>query len=195
MTRYPVAGSWDKIANHQANLHGGPISAEQAITWYTRQGVAPHKLILGIPLYGRSFLDTEGPGRPFSGLGQGTWETGVYDYRALPLPGSFVLRDVAAGASWAYDYGAREMVSFDDDVVGGWKGEWIKRQGLGGSMFWELSGDKGGSREGMEGGRGKDEQPGKSLVRVVKEAMGGLDMSPNWLRYEGSKFENMRKGM
>ena len=48
----------------------------------------------------------------------------------------------------------------------------------------------------MEGGHGKTEQPGKSLVQVVKEAMGGsLDTSSNWLEYKGSKFENLRKGM
>jgi hypothetical protein len=46
-------------------------------------------------------------------------------------------------------------------------------------MFWELSGDKGGApREGMEDGHGKEAQPGRSLVRVVKEAMGELDAQP-----------------
>lgn len=150
---------------------------------------------MGIPLYGRSFLNTDGPGTPFNGLGQGSWESGVYDYRALPLPGSHVLRDERALASWTFDYGRREMVSFDDAAVGRWKGEWIAREGLGGSMFWELSGDKQGTRDGMEGGHGKELQPGPSLVRVVKESMGGLDRRPNWLRYEGSKYENMRKCM
>lgn len=62
-------------------------------------------------------------------------------------------------------------------------------------MFWELSGDKGSSREGMEGGAGKEPQPGNSLVAVVKDAMGGLEQSPNWLVYDQSKFDNMRKGM
>ena len=62
-------------------------------------------------------------------------------------------------------------------------------------MFWELSGDKNGDREGMEGGEGKVPQPGRSLVKVVKEAMGELDTSENWLKYDQSVFENMRKGM
>lgn len=64
-------------------------------------------------------------------------------------------------------------------------------------MFWELSGDKGpGQRQDMERGPGKDPQPGYSLVTVVKDAMGGIDMATeNWLWYEGSKFENMRAGM
>ena len=88
------------------------------------------------------------------------------------------------------------MISFDTEEVGSWKGAWIKKEELGGSMFWELSGDKGsGKREGMEGGEGKDEREGRSLVRAVKDAMGPLDQTPNWLRYEKSKFDNVRKGM
>lgn len=153
------------------------------------------KIVLGIPLYGRSFMNTEGPGRPFQGIGTGSWEQGVYDYRALPLPGSYMFRDEQALASWSYNYQTKEMVSFDSEEVGMWKGDWIKREGLGGSMFWELSGDKGSQREGMEGGPGKEAQPGRSLVAVVKEAMGKLDDSPNWLTYEGSQFDNLRNRM
>lgn len=189
------AGSWDSIANHQANVFGGPISASEAINWYISQGVARPKIIMGIPLYGRSFMHTEGPGTPFSGIGPGSWEQGVYDYRVLPLPNSYMHRDEKALASWSFDYQKKEMISFDSEEVGRWKGEWIRGEGLGGSMFWELSGDKGSAREGMENGEGKVGQPGNSLVRVVKEAMGSLDQSPNWLKYDGSKFDNMRKGM
>jgi chitinase len=148
-----------------------------------------------MPLYGRSFANTQGPGTPFNGVGGGSWEQGVYDYRALPLPGAHLFRDEKALASWTYNYQTKEMVSFDSEEVAKWKGEWIKKEGLGGSMFWELSGDKGSHREGMEGGIGKDPQPGHSLVKVVKEAMGGLKHEENWLRYEQSQFDNIRKGM
>lgn len=152
--------------------------------------------MIGIPLYGRSFMQTAGPGTPFSGVGGGSWEQGVYDYRALPLPGSNMHRDEKTIASWSYDHHKTEMISFDSEEVGRWKGEWIAKEGYGGAMFWELSGDKGGIREGMESGPGKDAQPGQSLVTVVKQAMGGsLDQTPNCLMYEGSKFENLRKGM
>ncbi|OCH95180.1 glycoside hydrolase [Obba rivulosa] len=193
---YDFSGSWDSVANHQANLYGPPISASQAVNWYISRGVARNKLILGIPLYGRSFMNTDGPGQPYQGIGSGSWEQGVYDYRALPPPGAHVLRDQQAGASWSYNYQTKEMVSYDDEAVGQWKGEYIRNEGLGGSMFWELSGDKeSGPRDGMENGPGKAEQPGRSLVAVVKEAMGGLDHSPNWLRYEGSQYDNVRNGM
>jgi len=192
---YDFSGSWDTVSNHHANLYGGPLSASQAVEWYISNGVPRSKIVVGIPLYGRSFLNTEGPGSRYSGIGPGSWEAGVYDYRALPLPQSYKLRDDKIVASWTYDYQKKEMISYDDEEVGRMKGEYIRREGLGGSMFWELSGDKETTREGMERGPGKDGQDGKSLVRVVKEAMGGLALEDNWLRYEGSQFENMRRGM
>ncbi|KAF8798721.1 glycoside hydrolase family 18 protein [Phlegmacium glaucopus] len=192
---YDFAGSWDSIANHQANLYGGPLSACAAVDWYINAGVPRNKVVLGMPLYGRSFSNTQGPGSPFSGIGQGTWEKGVYDYRVLPLPGSTVHFDHNATASWTYDASKREMISFDNEEVARVKGEYIRRERLGGSMFWELSGDKGSSREGMEGGPGKEAQPGQSLVTIVKDAMGSLERSSNWLSYNESKFGNMRKGM
>ncbi|KAG2131990.1 glycoside hydrolase [Suillus bovinus] len=194
MMAYDFSGSWDSVANHQANIYGGAINASQAIEWYSANGVPRSKMVLGIPLYGRSFLNTSGPGAPFSGTGPGTWEQGVYDYRVLPLPGADVFEDENALASWSYDDQKQEIVSFDDEQVGQWKGDWICREGLQGSMFWELSGDKGSEREGMEGGIGKDPVPGRSLVEVVKNAMGPLDLSPNWLSYEDSQFDNLSSG-
>ena len=63
-------------------------------------------------------------------------------------------------------------------------------------LIYFYSGDKGSQRDGMEGGHGKTEQPGRSLVQVVREGMGGkLDQSWNWLEYKNSKFENLRNGM
>lgn len=93
---------------------------------------------MGIPLYGRSFMNTQGPGTPFQGIGPGSWEQGVYDYRALPLPNAYMHRDEHAMASWSYDFQKKEMVSFDSEEVARWKGHWIQQEQLGGSMFWEL---------------------------------------------------------
>ena len=190
-----LAGSWDTVANHQANLYGGKISAAASVDWYISQGVKRGKIVLGLPLYGRSFLNTEGPGYNYSGMGPGTWENGVYDYRVLPLPGSSVKLDKTVVASWSYDTSKKEMISYDSEEVAKLKGQYIKKEKLGGSMFWELSGDKGPAREGMETGPGKDPQPGSSLVTTVKNHMGGLETSSNWLSYTDSKFDNMRAGM
>lgn len=110
----------------------------ESTRWYESQGVSRDKLIIGIPLYGRSFLNTDGPGSPFSGIGQGSWEAGVYDYRALPLPNAQLFNDGRLHASWTYDASNREMISFDSEEVGRWKGRWIQNEGYAGAMFWEL---------------------------------------------------------
>ncbi|KAG5635271.1 hypothetical protein H0H81_011874, partial [Sphagnurus paluster] len=192
---YDFSGPWDQATNHQANVYGGSMSVSEAIYHFTSEGVPRNKIVMGIPLYGRSFAGSNGPGMPFSGAGGGSWEDGVYDYRVLPLPGAYVQHDKRALASWTYHPDTQELVSFDSEDVARWKGEWIRREGLAGSMFWELSGDKGSDREEMECGPGKDPQPGQSLVAIVKDAMGGLRQDQNWLSYQASKFDNMRRGM
>ncbi|KAJ3570324.1 hypothetical protein NP233_g4476 [Leucocoprinus birnbaumii] len=193
---YDFSGSWDTAAHNQANVYGTPINSNDAVQYYHSKGVAFSKLVLGVPLYGRSFTNTGGLNKAFNGVGIGTWEAGVYDYRCLPLPGSKVTDDSKNIASSEYNGSTKELVSYDDENVAKWKGQYIKKEGLGGSMFWELSGDKGTDpRAGIETGPGKDPQPGASLVTTVKAAMGALDTGENWLQYEGSKFDNLRKGM
>lgn len=146
---YDYAGSWDHSAGHQSNLHvskanpaSTPFNTDQAIDHYIAQGIPSKKIILGMPLYGRAFLDTEGPGKPFSGVGQGSWEDGVWDVKALPRPGHHITEMADLGAAYSYDPASKMMVTFDTPAVTKMKAAYIKSRGLGGGMWWETSGDR-----------------------------------------------------
>lgn len=148
---YDYAGSWDTNAGHQANMNPSssnptstPFSTKQAVDDYIAAGISPANIVLGMPLYGRSFENTDGPGKPFSGIGSGTWENGVYDYSKLPVGGCEENYDDNVIASWCYDPAKRFMVSYDTPEVIAKKTAYIRERGLGGGMWWESSSDKKG---------------------------------------------------
>jgi len=148
---YDYAGSWDTRADHQANLYPStslptctPFSTSKAVEYYTAHGVPASRIVLGLPLYGRAFTSTEGPGHAFSGTGEGSWEQGVWDYKALPKDGAVERVDGEVGASFSYDKERKVMVSYDNVEMARRKVRFIRQNGLGGGMWWESSADKAG---------------------------------------------------
>jgi chitinase len=95
-----------------------------------------------MPLYGRAFAKTAGLGQPYDGIGQGTWEAGVYDFKDLPLPGAKVYLDREAQATYSYDNATDMLISFDTVEMALTKVDYIKQNNLGGAMWWEVSGDR-----------------------------------------------------
>jgi chitinase len=94
---YDFTGTWSMHAGHQTNIatcqqnpQSTPVSTEDAVRWYTEHcGIHPSKLVIGMPLYGRSFANTDGPGAPYSGVDSGaSWEagSGIWDFKVSLRP-------------------------------------------------------------------------------------------------------------
>ncbi|KAJ0119759.1 glycoside hydrolase family 18 protein [Diaporthe amygdali] len=186
---YDYAGSWDSTSGHQANLYnasdsGNPLAAkystDKAVTDYISAGVPASKIVLGMPIYGRSFEQTAGIGQPYTGVGSGSWENGVWDYKALPKAGATVITDVKAGATYSYDSSAQELISYDTPDMVSTKVSYLKSKGLGGSMFWEASADKNDS---------------SSLITTSLNALGSLNSDQNLLSYPNSQYANIVAGV
>ncbi|KKA30054.1 hypothetical protein TD95_003582 [Thielaviopsis punctulata] len=186
---YDYGGSWENSSSYLANVYGSdsnpatPFNTEQAIEAYIGGGVPAAKMVLGMPVYGRSFDNTSGMGKPYSGVGTGTWEAGVWDYKALPHAGATYYYDKKLIAGYAYNNQTRELVSYDTPEVVKAKVQYIKNKGLGGSMFWEASADKLGS---------------ESLITTAFTSQGGKgkeDCTLNQLNYPASQYANLRAGM
>jgi len=156
-----------------------------------------------IPLYGRAFENTTGIQQPYSGVGDGSWDAGVWDVKVLPFPGATVIEDYKTGG--AYSHGGRrdimsqyqtqradtlvspldatkkELITFDTVGIVQQKAKYIMRDGLAGSSYWDLSSDYVGS--------------GSLVAAAVNQYKDGLDQTPNHLYYPGSRFDNIRSCM
>lgn len=184
---YDYAGSWDTVTGHMANLHPSsnnsastPYSTQQAITDYIAKGVTASKIVMGLPLYGRSFESTVGLGLSFSGIGSGSWENGVWDYKALPRAGATEIYASDVVGTYSYDGSTKELISYDNVKAIQTKTNYIMGNGLAGAMFWETSGDRNDSG---------------SLIATTAEIFPALDQTPNLLTYPASAYANLAAGM
>ncbi|CAE6460281.1 unnamed protein product [Rhizoctonia solani] len=180
---YDYSGSWSKVSDYNANVYGGAysgVSTSTSTEWYLKQGASKDKFLIGMPIYGRGFEKTCGIFQPFDGTGPGTWEAGVYDYKALPFANATVYNDLKNISSYSYDPIKKELISYDTPVIVSAKSNWLLDQGLAGATFWELSADKCGE---------------DSLVWTAAKTMEKLDNTENHLNYPGSQFDNIKNGM
>ncbi|KAI1260991.1 glycoside hydrolase family 18 protein [Xylariaceae sp. FL1019] len=184
---YDYSGSWDVTSGHQANVFADKgntaatkISTNDAVQYYESQGISSQKIVMGLPLYGRSFEGTSGLGQNYTNVGSGGPQAGVWYYKQLPKRGAKEQFDDVAKATYSYDPSIRELISYDNVRSTTFKAHYVSARRLGGAFFWEASGDRSDS---------------KSLISTMAHTLGWLDSTPNNLRYPTSQYHNIRSGM
>ncbi|MFC5803880.1 glycoside hydrolase family 18 protein [Streptomyces formicae] len=115
------------------------FNTDAAITKLKGLGIPSGKLLLGIGFYGRGWtgVTQAAPGGTATGPAPGTYEQGIDDYKVLktkcPAGGTV--------AGTAYAHCGTQWWSYDTPATIAGKMAYKNQQGLGGTFFWELSGD------------------------------------------------------
>lgn len=153
---YDLHGTWEaNLTGHQSNLYPDPLrpggedtSIETTIRAYLDNGVPPHQLNVGIPLYGRGWQGVRDPAAAergwltAEGAGPGKTEAGSASYDELVSLGSAYC-DPRIGAAWRWD--GDQWWTYDDLESAEVKARYVAEHGLGGAMYWALDSNQDGA--------------------------------------------------
>jgi chitinase len=159
---YDFHGTWENTTGHQAAFTGDPdrYDVKSAVDLYLKAGVPAGKIVLGAPLYTRGWSGVADGGdggylEKASGAAPGTFEAGVYDYKDLlrqvqdPAAGWKLYWDDTAQATYVHNASKGLYSSFETPTSIAQRSQWAEDIGLGGMMFWDITGDAVDSRESL----------------------------------------------
>lgn len=153
---YDFYGSWTKVSGHHSQLQSPNYprdremipSGRSAVSYLLERKFPANKIMLGIPVYGRSFLGTTCAGQHYSGC---AGEEGTFEYSDLPRPGAEEHVDEQLGAAYCVgDDGG--FVSYDTPETVQIKANFAKEQGLAGLFYWTATADVSGTKSLIETG-------------------------------------------
>ena len=148
---YDMSGPWAEVAAHHAPIAFSPNdpqriwrSVSHAMQyWATTQKIPKRKLVMGIPLYGRSYPIRQ-PHESLKGLPAEDFGAPPYnEIVKMEEAGWMLNRDPDAQAPWLVSpQGEAEgLVAFDDPESARAKGKWARDNGYRGIFFWAIGQD------------------------------------------------------
>jgi chitinase len=160
--------SGSKIAHFNAPLHtstGDPTpgyTVDSTVQRYIAAGVPRAKILVGLPFYGRVYggvaPTNDGLFQPALGPVPDEWRSGT-DFRAIVRrnPESLGFRRVMhpeARVPFLYNAATGTWITYEDAESIAGKVDYVRANGLGGVMIWEIGGDDG------------------TLIRTISEKLG-----------------------
>lgn len=130
ITAYDFFGSWTPKSGHHSQLYStnkDETSGASGVQYLMASGVPGKKILLGIPLFGRSFLHVAGPGHKMRGVGGAD---GSFEYNQLPRKGTKEQVDKRAVAAQCVG-GDGGFVTYDNPDTVKVKAAFCKQKGLG----------------------------------------------------------------
>jgi chitinase len=152
---YDLHGPWEQRTNFHAALRPAAADPDRALGFTTDEavqlwldrGTPAAKLVVGLPFYGRGWsgvaASTDGLYQTAGAAAAATYEAGIEDYEVLAELGAEFMpfRHEEAQAFWVYSASSGVFWTYDDPISIANKTRYAHERGLGGVMFWELSGD------------------------------------------------------
>lgn len=156
---YSMAGDWGWLSWHHSPLFGAgdlhPTSIESTVQAYLDAGVPRSKLGIGIGLYGAYYNNpVTGPRQSLQGM-QGWMNNGdwmnfyqrLVEDNAFGQPGATRHWDEVAKQSyitytqpwWRSGETPVTYLSYEDEHSIAAKGQWVREQGLGGTLVWTVN--------------------------------------------------------
>jgi chitinase len=150
---YDFFNSLTPTTGHHAGLYGSAFAApddrnaDASVKQHLAAGIPPEKLVLGVAFYGRGFAGVtslhDGVNQPYERF------EAAHPYSELVAKfidrNGFVREwDAKAQAPFLWNAQTRAFITYDDPLSIAIKAEYVRKHGLGGVMFWELSQDSGG---------------------------------------------------
>lgn len=160
---YDYSGAWDPLAHHNSPLFQDPNHPEASAARNNVQGslrsnlnagIPGYKLNLGVPFYGKGWLNvTDGgqygtsQGRDLGGGIFGTWENYTFDYQDLER--NYVDKNgfkrywnEYSKVPYLYNEETGDFITYNDRESMVYTASLVRSLDLGGIMSWELHGDR-----------------------------------------------------
>lgn len=160
---YDYSGAWDPLAHHNSPLfqdpnHPGANAARNnvhgSLQSNLKAGIPGYKLNLGVPFYGKGWLNvTDGGqygtsrGRDLGGDIFGTWENYTFDYQDLEK--NYVDQNgfkrhwnEYSKAAYLYNEETGDFITYNDRESVAYTASLVRSLDLAGIMSWELHGDR-----------------------------------------------------
>ena len=144
---YDLVHGFSKTTGHHTPLYsvnGQGTSAEAAVRWLRDHHVPNGKIVIGSAFYARIFEVKDGKGNGLfkPGTFKRTIPWSAMDTTITAGKGWKWFRDPQAQAPYAFNAASREFLTGDDLESAKAKATYVREQGLGGIMFWQLKDDK-----------------------------------------------------
>lgn len=158
---YDFHGAWDHRTGHHAPLYRSKFdtfpnaatrNVNASVQEVLHEGVPAHKIVLGVPFYGRAWRGVHpkhhGLFQPADGPSVGSYERGVFAYSdILRFPPETYLPHFDSSAQAPYMYAPTVenglFITYDNPRSIAEKTTYARQRGLGGVLCWALSNDPG----------------------------------------------------